>query len=121
MNNVSLKKNFLYHITHPETLKTGQGEGGFGEASLESEGFIHCSFENQMIQTANRFYRGQNNLLILKIDPKKLKSEVRLEPAENGEQFPHIYGRINLDAIVSVLPFNPEPDGQFFILPAGVD
>ncbi|MHC1784480.1 MAG: DUF952 domain-containing protein [Anaerolineaceae bacterium] len=121
MKKASPEQYFLYHISHPETLKTAQEDGEFREASLETEGFIHCSFQNQMIKTANRFYRGQNGLLILKIDPEMLKSEVRLEPAENGELFPHIYGRINLDAITGVLPFNPDLDGQFITLPSGVD
>lgn len=121
MKNESLEWKFLYHITHPETYRLAEERGSFSEDSLETEGFIHCSFKQQMIQTANRFYRGQIGLMILKIDPRKLAAEVKLEAAENGELFPHIYGPVNLDAILEVLPFNPEPDGRFASLPVGVD
>lgn len=111
----------LYHITHPESWHTAKTVGKFREPSLESEGFIHCSFLEQMIKTANRFYKGQSGLLILKIDPEKLKPEVRLEAAENGELFPHIFGEVNIDAVSAVLPFSPDPDGNFSSLPDGVE
>jgi uncharacterized protein (DUF952 family) len=109
---------FLYHITHPETLEAAKRDGSFEEPSLTSEGFIHCSYVGQMIKTANRFYKGQEGLLILKIDQNLVRAAVKLEPAENGELFPHIYGRINLDAIIAILAFEPDENGEFTSLPA---
>ncbi len=44
-----------------------------GPPSLDAEGFIHCStIAHQAIETANLYYRGQHDLLVLRIDERKL-------------------------------------------------
>jgi uncharacterized protein (DUF952 family) len=121
MNTAHPDSRFLYHITRPAEMESACIEGVFRDESLKTEGFIHCSFKEQMIKTANRFYLHQTGLLILKIDPDRLQAEVRLEAAEDGELFPHIYGAINLEAVAAILTFEPEPDGKFSNLPAGVE
>jgi uncharacterized protein (DUF952 family) len=70
---------------------------------------------------ANTFYRGQDGLVLLVIDPSKLAPALKWEPpaepepthAREGELFPHIYGPLNLDAVGRVLPFEPNTDGTF--------
>jgi uncharacterized protein (DUF952 family) len=37
-----------------------------------------------------------------------------------GDAFPHIYGPINLDAVLQVLDFGADTSGQFF-LPASLN
>lgn len=77
-----------------------------------------------MAGVANALYRGRTDLVLLEIDPAKLRSPVRFEapvahpggasvPAGRGERFPHVYGPINADAIVTVLHLSPAPDGTF--------
>ncbi len=97
--------------------------GAYRADSLSTEGFIHCSKLAQVVDVANRFYRGQCGLVLLLIDPSKLESELKWEPPAhpNGERaaavsdelFPHIYGLINLDAVVRVIAFEPDASGNF--------
>jgi len=103
--------------------------GHFSEPSLEAEGFIHCSTVRQVLPVAAQFYKGQSGLVLLEIDPKRLASELRWEapaggaaPAgvPEGEAFPHIYGTVNLDAVIQVLEFEPDPNGDFS-LPASLN
>jgi uncharacterized protein (DUF952 family) len=108
----------LYHITREADWAAAQAAGMYRAASLETEGFIHCSLEQQVERTAARFYRGQQGLVLLVIDPAQLASELRYEEGEPGEMFPHIYGPLNLGAVTAVLPFPPETDGTFR-LPVG--
>jgi uncharacterized protein (DUF952 family) len=70
--------------------------------SLASEGFIHCSFDEQLAWVANRFYADAEDLLLLHIDVERLTSPLREEPCETGEIFPHIHGPLNRDAVVKV-------------------
>ena len=106
----------IYHITPRAGWLAAQQAGEYTAASLESEGFIHTSTREQVADTANRFYHGQAGLVLLVIDPARLRAELRYDPVltHGAEQkFPHIYGPLNLDAVVDVLPFEPQPDGSF--------
>jgi uncharacterized protein (DUF952 family) len=66
------------------------------------------------VRTANRFFRGQPDLVLLMIDPAKLHADLRYEAAD-GDLFPHIYGPLNGDAVPDVLPFPPQADGTFML------
>jgi uncharacterized protein (DUF952 family) len=71
------------------------------------------------VDTANHFYPNQHGLALLCIDEDKTESEVRYEgPACDNDQriallFPHIYGPLNISAIVRVIEFAPNVDGKF--------
>ena len=47
------------------------------DTSLAEEGFIHCSFPDQVQATADRYYRGRDDIVLLRIDPARLGVEVR--------------------------------------------
>jgi uncharacterized protein (DUF952 family) len=98
----------IYHITSKQAWQGAQAAGEYRADSLEKEGFIHASRFAQVRATANRYYRGLTDLILLEVDEAKVKPEVRYEVAANGEDFPHIYGPLNLDAVVRVLPFDPD-------------
>jgi uncharacterized protein (DUF952 family) len=104
----------------PAALWRGE-KGVYRAESLSTEGFIHCSKPSQIVGVANSFYRGQQGLVLLVIDPSKLDSALKWEPpaepepthARAGDLFPHVYGPLNLDAVVKVIPLKPNADGSF--------
>lgn len=102
----------ILHITHQDHWQQAQQIEIYQAESLITEGFIHCSQPEQVVWVANRFYRGQSSLVLLCIDPDLVEAEIKYETADE-QLFPHIYGAINLDAIVDVLDFPPNPDGSF--------
>lgn len=71
--------------------------------TLEQEGFIHASREDQWRATKQRFYAGvPESLVLLEIDPARLTAELRIDELPDGsDSFPHIYGPLNLDAVVA--------------------
>jgi uncharacterized protein (DUF952 family) len=112
----------IYHITSRMAWLKAQANGEYTAPSLAMEGFIHCSTHSQVQPVANNFYKGQTGLLLLVIDPTLLSSTLKWEPPSGGtpppgipegEMFPHVYGAINLSAVVQVLNFNPDSNGQF--------
>ena len=90
----------IYHIVLPEVWKEFKGEEFYEAESLAAEGFIHCSFENQLEGVLERYYSGVERVLILEINPGKLTSKVVCEPSTNDEIYPHIYGKINSEAVI---------------------
>jgi uncharacterized protein (DUF952 family) len=94
---------FIYHITTKQDWDAAKEKGFYTAPSLKTEGFIHCSEHQQVKGVLERYYRGKNNLLKLKIDPYRLDSELKYELAPSvNENFPHVYGPINVDAVVNV-------------------
>ena len=81
--------------------------------SLDSEGFIHCSTPDQVVEVANYPYRGQRGLVLLVIGPESVVPSIRYEEAGNGKLYPHTYGPLNVNAVVGVKAFKPSADGTF--------
>ena len=91
----------IYHITTKQQWKIAQEKGFFDEPSLQNEGFIHNSTEAQVIGVLERYYKGKADLLLMHIDETKLEAELKYELAPSvNEFFPHVFGNINLDAVV---------------------
>ena len=105
--------DLIYHITSAAQWASAQAAGTYRGDTLESEGFIHASVGRQLAATAQRFYRGRAGLVILCIDPGRVNAELRFEAADNGDFFPHIYGPLNIDAVVEAVDFPVAADGGF--------
>ena len=112
----------IFHITSRTDWEAAQAQGEYIAESLATEGFIHCSTISQVIPVADNFYKGQNSLLLLMIEPTLLSSTLKWEAPTGGtpppgipegDQFPHVYGPINLDAVVSTVDLKSKPDGTF--------
>ncbi|HEU4728118.1 MAG TPA: DUF952 domain-containing protein [Kofleriaceae bacterium] len=116
----------LLHITTRADWDAARAAGSYRPASLAAEGFIHCSTPAQTLATANQFFPGRTDLVLLCIDEARVAPLVRYEaPAPVGgapdaradQRFPHLYGPLDLDAVVKVVPFPCDRDGSF-TLPA---
>ncbi len=99
----------IYHVVtalnwQKSVQTAGPGGQGFYEAaSLALEGFIHTSKAEQVQGVLERYYKGQNDLLLLHIDETKLTALLKYELAPSiNEEFPHIFGRLNLDAVIKI-------------------
>lgn len=104
--------NPIVHICTQPAWQAALQAGEYRHASLETEGFIHCSSPQQVLQVANRYYPGAQDLLLLWIDPQQLVVELRWDPV-GDTTYPHIYGPFNLEAVASVTLFSPDDDGIF--------
>jgi glutathione S-transferase len=108
----------IYHIAAAADWKRAQAEGTYTTStrglSLAEVGFIHTSRAHQVATVANTFYRGDHDLLLLTIDEDLVAAEIRYEEVPGAaDPFPHIYGPLDVTAVVRAVPFAPGPDGSF--------
>jgi uncharacterized protein (DUF952 family) len=109
----------ILHILRRAEWEEAVRRGSYRPSSIDAEGFIHCSTLSQAVETARTFFRGAPDLLLLRIDESKVAAEVRFQApavpgdARPGTLFPHVYGPLNLDAVVEVIEFPCEADGTF--------
>ena len=105
---------WLYHLALRPEWQAARADGVYRRSTrglaLESVGFIHLSSAHQVPATASRFYADlpAAEVLLLTIDPQRLAVaglEVRFEPADGGEPFPHLYGPLPLGAVLRAEPW----------------
>jgi len=92
----------IYHIVTPEVWGNFKDADFYEADSLHTEGFIHCSFAAQLETVLQRYYGDTEKVLILEIETEKLASKLIEESSTNNEIYPHIYGKINREAIVEI-------------------
>ena len=103
----------IYHIISRSDWEEAAGGECYRGDTLDTEGFIHCSTAEQVVDTANILFSGHEDLLLLEIDEERLSAEVRYEDAGDGRLFPHIYSPMEIAAVVKVIDFPLEADGRF--------
>lgn len=99
----------IYHIAYPTDWQRARRDGAYTVSTrgrtLAEEGFIHASDAHQVATVADAFYRGEPGLLVLVIDPDRVTAEVVYERVPGADDpFPHIYGPLNVDAVVDSRP-----------------
>lgn len=106
--------DLIYHIATAADWERARRDGSYTTSTwdrtlnrgrtLAEVGFIHASTAAQTAPTANRFYPGIGEpLVILVIDTGRLTARLAYDEVPGSpEKFPHIYGPLNLDAVVGV-------------------
>ena len=94
----------IYHVTTKLEWAKAVSIGKYEASSLLSEGFIHMSQKDQVSGVLDRYYKGVNDLVLLHVDETLLTAELKYElsPSVNQE-FPHLFGALNVEAVVNVV------------------
>ena len=94
----------IYHVTTKAEWSKAEEQGFYEASSLAAEGFIHCSQEHQVAGVLERYFEGQTGLVKLVIDTDQLTSKFVFDWSPSmADTFPHVYGSINLDAVIEVV------------------
>lgn len=105
----------IYHICSKSRWEDGKARGVYEADTLEAEGFMHASTITQVVGVANAVFTGQSDLVFLVIDETRLTGELKYETASNGQDYPHLYGSLNPDAVVWEIDFIAGTDGVFVL------
>jgi uncharacterized protein (DUF952 family) len=92
-------QNLIYHIATKQEWLQNLQLPAIRHKSLESEGFIHCCFDEQIDFIIDTYFKKEKEVFIIGIKRSQLDYEVKEEMSSNGQFFPHIYGPINRSAI----------------------
>lgn len=93
----------IYHISTKAEWEKAMENGFYDHPSLHAEGFIHCSQDHQVAGVMSRYFKGKTDLVKLTIDTDKLTSKFVFDwSPSSADTFPHIYGRLNMEAVVGV-------------------
>ena len=103
----------IYKICPASAWREAERRGAFrGSADDLRDGFIHFSTASQVAETAKKHFYGQTGLFLIAVDADALGDELRWEPSRNDELFPHLYGELDLGAVVQVLELPARSDGN---------
>ena len=108
----------IYHVAGVGEWRAALGVGVYEVStrgrSLAEEGFLHASTAGQVAGVANAFYADVDDLVVLGIDEGLLRAEVRYEAVPGADEpYPHIYGALNVDAVVATYPLGRDGSGRY--------
>lgn len=111
----------VYKIVAADLWQAAEVGGVFAGAGMDlNDGFIHLSTAAQARRTAERYFRGQDNLVLVAVDGPSLGRALKYEPSRDGDPFPHLYGPLPLTSVLSVQPLPLGAEGGH-IFPPGLD
>ncbi len=109
--------SLIYHCCHRADWEAARSAGVYQADSLPTEGFIHFSPRDQVHESATVLAHGRTDLVVLEVDqallPKPAVWEAGDPPDPDGRLFPHVYGPVPVEAVVSVRDLPPAADGSF--------
>lgn len=112
-----MRSELFVHLCGAQEWEAAQRTGVYAPDSLEAVGFVHLSSVEQVHLPANRLYADRTDLMLLRIDGARLTSPVRWEPGvpsdPDGMEFPHLFGPLPMEAVISVTTYRPGPDGRY--------
>ncbi|AQS40845.1 MAG: Hypothetical protein BHV28_01190 [Candidatus Tokpelaia hoelldobleri] len=105
---------FIYKIVSCSLWQEACKNGVFTGAPVDrTSGFIHFSAADQVAETANKHFRGEQDLLLLRVEAAKLGHALRYEVSRGGALFPHLYGDLPVETVESVRAFQAGAQGVF--------
>ena len=108
-----MSDRIVYKIMSAAELEQMRRDGVFrGSPADTADGYIHLSSGSQLAATLDKHYNGIEGLMLAAVDLSLLGDTVLWELARGGELFPHIYGPLPIEAVVSVAPLERASDGQ---------
>ena len=102
----------LFHLAlkgdWEQARETGTYQWSTRGMRLVEVGFIHCSWQEQVAKTFERFYADAGDVLLLEIDPTRLSAPLRADAIPTGELFPHLYGHLPIEAVRTFTPYSSD-------------
>jgi len=91
-----MKFEFVYKICNKSEWLIAKKNNKFtGTIKDKEDGFIHFSDKKQVQSTLKKYFFGQKDLILLKIETLKLDNLI-WEQSSDGNMFPHLYSSFDI-------------------------
>lgn len=103
----------IYKICSASEWRNAERAGVFNGSPIDvRDGYIHFSTAEQVMETAQKHFAGQRDLVLISIDAAALGPSLRWEPSRGGALFPHLHGPLELGAVRRVDPLPLDAQGR---------
>ena len=103
----------IYKICTQAEWHEAEHQGAYRGSTVDlRDGFIHFSTAGQAAETAAKWFAGQRDLVLVAVDGDALGGRLKWEPSRGGALFPHLYGELELKAVLRVDPLPLDAAGQ---------
>lgn len=107
-----MNEHYIYHVCKMPEWAEAQITGCYyGSSQDKEDGFIHCSSREQVVMSVAKHRAGQDNLVMLVLDPSRLGQRLKWEPSRSGTLYPHIYEGLPLESVVATYPLRLTASG----------
>ena len=108
----ALMSQIIYKIAPEALWREAEKNGRFTGAPIDiADGFIHFSTADQARETAAKHFVDQTDLVLVAIDGARLGDALKYEVSRGGALFPHLYGVLDINAVLWVRPLPLGADG----------
>jgi uncharacterized protein (DUF952 family) len=105
MSGLQNSTELIYKIVPASLWREAESNGFFNGAPNDlADGFIHFSTAGQVREPAEKYFKGQDGLVLIAVDASRLGEALRFEPSRGGALFPHLYAALRLEAVVFAKP-----------------
>ena len=109
-------QNTIYKVVNKNDWAAASVNGKFIGAAIDLEdGYIHLSSAEQVVETVEKHFAGQDNLLLLSVSTDAMGDDLKWEQSRNDQLFPHLYRPLKVDEVTAEhpLPLNEDGSHQF--------
>jgi uncharacterized protein (DUF952 family) len=108
-----VKPATAFKVLTGDQMATLEKDGSFAGAPVDlADGYVHLSTLDQLTETIDKHFAGQDDLHVAEVDLAALGDAVKWEPSRGGQLFPHVYGPLTLDVVIAYGPLHRDEAGK---------
>ena len=107
------KPQTAYKVLTAEQMAALERDGTLAGAPVDlADGYIHLSTADQLTETVDKHFAGQDDLHVAAVDLGAFGATLKWEESRGGQLFPHLYGPLLLETVVAYSPLQRDKDGR---------